>query len=54
MGISYKDHISNAEVKTRIRHVLRPYEELLTTVKKSKLKWYGHVSRPTGLAKTNL
>ena len=28
--------------------------DLLTTVKRCKLKWYGHVSRSSGLAKTIL
>ena len=27
-------------------------EDLLTTVKRRKLKWYGHVSRSSGLSKT--
>ena len=31
-----------------------PYEDLLTTVKRHKLKWYGHVTRSSGLAKTIL
>ena len=31
-----------------------PYEDLLTTVKRLKLKWYGHVTRSSGLAKTIL
>ena len=30
------------------------HENLLTTVKKRKLKWYGHVTRSLGLAKTIL
>ena len=30
------------------------YDDILTTVKKCKLKWFGHVSRSSGLAKTNL
>ena len=29
-------------------------EDLLTIVKRSKLQWYGHVSRSSGLAKTIL
>ena len=29
-----------------------PHEDLLTIVKRRKLKWYGHVSRSSGLAKT--
>ena len=28
----------------------RPYEDLLTTVKRRKLKQYGHVTRSSGLA----
>ena len=31
-----------------------PYEDPLTIVKRRKLQWYGHVSRPSGLAKTIL
>jgi len=30
------------------------YDDILTTVKKRKLKWFGHVSRSSGLAKTIL
>ena len=30
------------------------YDELLTLVKKRKLRWFGHVSRSSGLAKTIL
>ena len=31
-----------------------PYDDLLTTVRHRKLKWYGHVTRSSGLAKTIL
>ena len=54
LGISYRDHITNEEVKARIGNAIRPYEDLLTTVKRRKLKWYGHVTRSSGLAKTIL
>ena len=33
---------------------IEKYDELLTLVKKRKLRWFGHVSRPSGLAKTIL
>ena len=45
LGISYRDHITNEEVKARIGNAIGPYEDLLTTVKRRKLKWYGHVTR---------
>ncbi len=54
LGISYKDHIPNTEVRSRIQQAIGPHEDLLTTVKRRKLQWYGHVSRSSGLAKTIL
>ena len=52
--ISYKDHITNKEVRAKIQQAIGPYDDLLTTVKRRKLKWYGHVSRSSGLAKNHL
>ena len=54
LSISYRDHIINEEVKARIVNAIRRYEDLLTSVKRRKLKWYGHVTRSSGLAKTVL
>ena len=54
LGISYRDHITNDAVRDRIRQAIGPYDDILTTVKKRKLKWFGHVSRSSGLAKTIL
>ena len=44
LGISYSDHIANEEVKARIGNAIGPCEDLLTSVKRRKLKWYGHVT----------
>ena len=52
--ISYKDHVTNEEVCTKIQQAIRPHKDLLTVVKRHKLQWYGHVSRSSGLAKTIL
>ena len=49
-NISYTEHITNVEVRNRIERAIGPYEDLLTTVKRRKLKWYGHVSRSSGLS----
>ena len=54
IGISYRDHITNEEVKTRIGNAIGLYEDLLTSVKRPELEWYGHVARSSGLAKTML
>ena len=43
--------LANDEVRNSIRHAIAPYEDLLTTVRKRKLSWYGHITRSTGLAK---
>ena len=43
--------ITNEQVrKTIIKHI-GPDEDLLATVKRRKLKWYGHVTRSDGLTK---
>ena len=34
LGISYRYHITNEEVKARIGNAIGPYEDLLTSVKK--------------------
>ena len=54
LDVSYRDHITNEEVKARIGNAIGPYEDLLTSMKRRKLKWYGHVTRSSGLAKTIL
>ena len=38
LGISYEDHITNAEVQNNFTKVVGAHEDLLTTVKKQKLK----------------
>ena len=50
-GNLHKDHITNEIVCTKIQTAIGPYEDLLTTVKKRKLRWYGHVTRSNGLCK---
>ena len=50
--ISYKDHVTNEEVHTKIQQAIRPPEDVLTIVKRHKLQWYGHIFRSSGLAKT--
>ena len=52
LNISYKDHVTNEEVRRKIQAAIGEYDELLTLVKKRKLRWFGHVSGSSGLAKT--
>ena len=52
LGISYRDHITNEEVKAKIGNTIGPNEDLLTSVKRQIPKWYVHVTRSSGLAKT--
>ena len=54
LHISYKDHVTDEEVRVKIQQAICPQEDLLTIVKRRKLQWYGHVSRSSGLAKTIL
>ena len=54
LNISYKDHVTNEEVRNRIQNAIGVHDDLLTMVKKRKLRWYGHISRASGMAKTIL
>ena len=52
--ISYKDRVTNEQVRVKIQQAIGPHEDLLTIVKRRKMQWYGHVSCSSGLAKTIL
>ena len=54
LGISYRDHVTNIHVRDRITAAIGVHKELLAIVKVRKMKWYGHVTRSEGLAKTIL
>lgn len=54
LGISYKDRVTNEEVRALIIAHRKNYEDLLSIVKRRKLRWYGHVTRGSGLSKTIL
>ena len=54
LSILYKGHITDEKVKAIIGNTIRPYEELLSSAKRRKLKWHGHVTRSSGLAKAIL
>ena len=54
LHISYKDHVTNEEVRAKIQQAIGPHEDLLTIVKRRKLQWHGHIFRSSGLAKTIL
>ena len=54
LRISYKDHVTNEEVRAKIQQAIGPHEDLLTIVKRRKLQWYGRVSRSSGVAKNIL
>ena len=40
LNISYKDHVTNEEVRRKIQAAIGEYDELLTLVKKRKLRWF--------------
>ena len=50
-GISFRDRITNEDVRNRVRAAIGPHDDLFI-VKTMKLRWYGHVTRVTGLANT--
>ena len=54
LHMSYKDHVTNEEVCDKIQQAIGPHKDLLTIVKRHKLKWHRHFSRSSDLAKTIL
>ena len=54
LRISYKDHVTNMEVRAKIQQAIGSHEDLLASVTRRKQQWYGHVFRSSGLAKTIL
>ena len=52
--ISYKDHVTNEEVRAKIQQAIGSHGDLLTIVKRRKLQWYGHVSRSSGRGQNHL
>ena len=54
LNISYKVHVTNEEVRNRIQNAIGVQDDLLTMVKKWKLRWYGHISISSVMAKTIL
>ena len=51
LHISYKDRVTNEEVRAKIQQAIGPREDILAIVKRCKLQCYSHVSRSSGLAK---
>ena len=47
LGITYLNRVTNDNVRRMIKEAVRPYDELMSIVKKRKLRWYGHVMRST-------
>ena len=54
LNISFKDHVTNEDVHRKIHAATVEKGELLTLVKKWKLRWFGHISRSSAIAKTNM
>ena len=49
LNISYRDRIRNDFIRDQITNAIGPHEDLLTIVRKRKLKWFGHVVRSVGM-----
>ena len=54
LNISYKDHVTNEEVRNRIQKAIGVHDDLLNMIKKRKFRWYDYISWSSGMAKTIL
>ena len=51
---TFPTNVANEEVHNRIQNAIGVHDDFLTMVKKRKLRWYDHISRSSGMAKTVL
>ena len=49
-----QNHVTSEDVRRKIQAAIGKYDELLTMVKKRKLRGFVHISKSSGLAKTIL
>ena len=54
LNITYKDHVTNEEVRNKVQDANGNHYDLLSIVKHGKLIWYGHISRASSMTKTIL
>ena len=54
LNISYRDRISNIEIRNRVTKEIGPHSELLAMVITKKLRWFGFVIRSNSMSKTIL
>ena len=54
LHISHLMHKTSYSVHSKINFLVGPQKPLLTTVKRQKLAWFGHVTRHDSLSKTIL
>ena len=45
LNMSYRDRITNIEVRNIVTKEIGPHSELLAMVIAKKLRWFGHVTR---------
>eukprot|EP00794_Sanderia_malayensis_P010064 gene10064-biopygen8268 len=48
LGVTWKQKVTNAEIKRRITNEIGTFEPLLETARRRKLQWFGHISRKDG------
>ncbi|KAI8502174.1 hypothetical protein Bbelb_197620 [Branchiostoma belcheri] len=54
LGISYHQHKTNVYVYQQVYSLVGPQEAVMSTVRRRKLQWFGHLTRHNNLAKTIL
>ena len=52
LNITYRERITNNEVRSIVTREIGPNSELLAMVIRNKLKWFGHIIRSTTMYKT--
>ncbi|GFO18343.1 hypothetical protein PoB_004484800 [Plakobranchus ocellatus] len=54
LRICHLDHLSIEDIRRRLNRAIGSLDDLATVIRRRKLKWYGHITRFQGFAKTIL
>ena len=54
LGITYREMKTNEYIKGVMISLIGTYEPILQSIRRRKLKWYGHTSRHDNISKTIL
>jgi len=54
LNVSHKEHQTNVSIRAEMEAAIGKHEHLLSTIRRRKMRWFGHINRSHSLADTIL